>query len=175
MNKFGTLAGLALLVAGLSVAYYFAIFLPKTQAQDDLAKNQSSCLEAEQNLLKELAAQEQQAVHIYGINVPSAYTPVKAHYNTVLKECFVEVDNYYESNDTSTSASNFLGNDYAIYDASEDSEIAHCSMDTNYSTYSGSSNTTQCETLKNSPLATSTSSTITPVQFQALETQYLTP
>lgn len=153
---------LAVALAALSVGFYFVIFLPNVRAQQLAATSQANCLQTEQTLLTQIQREAKQGPLPGG----DSYEPIKAHYNQTLKKCYVEVDDFFMQNGS------FMGNDYAIYNASEDAEIADCDI-TNWSptSYRTATTTTQCENDAASAVATSTA--ISAAQFQLLEKQYM--
>src|ERR1035437_1325983 len=100
MRLFYSILGVAVIVIALSVSYYFVIFLPQEQTQQDLAKNQASCLELEQSIVKEGNARNIQGEDLSGKN----------YYNPILKKCFVETEDNIIGGTVITQS-------YTIYDA----------------------------------------------------------
>ncbi len=154
MNKIATgFIAIGVLIAGIAVAYYFLISLPKINHEESLAENQANCLKLSQSMVDE----EKQGLS------PGEYPSASNHYSDKFQKCFVELD---LTSISSTQISNY----YNIYDALENKLLIDCFITDNIGLDS-SKQTSVCNAYSNPEHA---GHTIPKDEFDKLEAQYMT-
>lgn len=142
--------GIPLLIVAFAVAYYFVVLLPQSNYQENLAKNQASCVQMGSKIL----AEEQQR---HDLEIVSATN----HYNLKLNKCFVEIEVNYPSTSNEII-------DVTIYDAMEGNPLIGCG---------GVANALKCNdsrVIDRTTYSQGSGPKITQAQFTSLEKQYMT-
>lgn len=90
------------LLIGISISYYFLLFIPKNKEAEILSENQSKCLLLKDKVFSEYNKQ----TLVAGIKrSDSDSSSASNHYNTKLKKCLVEiVNNTYSNTGTITQS-----------------------------------------------------------------------